>query len=66
MAKQTAKKHDAIPLFQKPRTGTPVSAVSHADIAKRAESIYRNRKMDGGNQISDWLQAEKELHLQHQ
>jgi len=31
------------------------------EIKKRAEEIYRSRNGGPGNQVSDWLQAEKEV-----
>jgi hypothetical protein len=34
---------------------------AHHDIAERAHAIYLNRGGNGGSDVNDWLQAEREL-----
>ena len=35
--------------------------LTHADIAVRAYELYLARGAEGGDEVSDWLQAETEL-----
>jgi len=45
------------------KTATPSRKVSADDIRLRAQQIYKARVSKGGHgdELSDWLQAEKEL-----
>jgi hypothetical protein len=42
-----------------PRPATPKREVTHEMVAKRAYEIYRSGK--GGDQLGNWLRAEREL-----
>jgi hypothetical protein len=40
--------------------------LAHEDIACRAFELYTQRQGEQGNDVDDWLQAEKELHQKPQ
>ena len=49
------------------KTTTRRKKITESDIRKRAQEIYEMRVSKGipGNEDSDWLQAEEELHRKH-
>jgi len=62
------KKTSTSPITARPKrtrraseTPVPQSAVSAADIARRAYEIYESRGRTDGAQLDDWLEAERQL-----
>ncbi|MDB4988410.1 MAG: hypothetical protein JWN04_3588 [Myxococcaceae bacterium] len=53
------------PAKQAAASRPPASAVapSHEQIAQRAYELYRTRPDSDGNEVSDWLRAERDLRV---
>jgi TPP-dependent pyruvate/acetoin dehydrogenase alpha subunit len=53
----------AMPAALNPNEGVsrPASSPDASDIARRAYEIYESRVRVDGNDVEDWLQAEREL-----
>lgn len=49
------------PYFAIRETQNPRSRPTHEEIAVRAYKLYLERGGAGGNDVSDWMQAEQEL-----
>ena len=73
MAKQTSSQTSPTPSKRKRASAAPAQATdvaapklttrppTHEEIAARALEIYRSRGDSEGNELSDWLAAEREL-----
>ncbi len=62
--KSKSEKSETSPLTQKNRVFSS-SNNRHEEIKKRAEEIYHSRNGGPGNDLSDWLQAEKEVNKKY-
>jgi Protein of unknown function (DUF2934) len=51
--------------FPESRTQTAESHPTHEEIALRAYQIYTERRGADGQDVDDWLQAERELVAKH-
>lgn len=64
MAKATRRRTDNVltmPAVDSPAAGRSASDVSDADIARRAFELYCARGREDGQDVNDWLNAEREL-----
>lgn len=61
MAKRTTKRDRAAASDPALQPATEASAVSDADIARRAYDLYLSRGCEHGYDLDDWLNAEREL-----
>ena len=60
MAKSTKKTINN--LLTMPTQGTQGTTPAKTEIAARAFELYCKRGRQGGHDVEDWLQAERELH----
>jgi DUF2934 family protein len=60
MAKSTKKKTNN--LLTMPTPASTVQSTAATDVASRAFELYCARGCQGGHDVEDWLQAERELH----
>ena len=63
MAKASRSKSRAAASIADPNqhAATPLPQITHEEIALRAYQIYIERGGAAGNELSDWLRAEREL-----
>jgi hypothetical protein len=55
----TARKRTPLPATQKVKLKQPT--ISEDDVRRRAHEIYLKRGTNPGDEVGDWLQAEREL-----
>ena len=61
MAKATTHKRAAMVADRGPTS--PTRPVTDSDVARRAYDLYLARGCEHGHDVDDWLQAERELHI---
>jgi len=55
----TMRQRASLPVTQKDKLKQPT--ITENDLRRRAYEIYIKRGLNQGNEIEDWLQAEREL-----
>jgi hypothetical protein len=57
--KATAQRHTPLPATQKVELRQPT--ITEDDVRRRAYELYLKRVTNSGDEVGDWLQAEREL-----